>query len=72
MEYEYIENNRDKYLGTKQKSQLKLIKKLRNVKLTKDDTELFGEEKKKIGSKNKIDKIMDIDDELIMSNKYYK
>ena len=72
LEYEYIENNRDKYLGTKQKSQLKLIKKLRNVKLTKDDTELFGEEKKKIGSKNKIDKIMDIDDELIMSNKYYK
>ena len=72
LEYDYIENNRDKYLGEKQKSQLKLIKKLRNVKSSKNDTELFGEEKKKIGSKNKIDKILDIGDELINHDRYFK
>jgi len=41
------------------------------VKLTKDDMELFGEDQKSKLNKNNVEKIMDIGDELIMTNRYY-
>jgi len=71
LELEYINNNKSKYEGDKYKKQLKILKKIRNVKLTKEDLDLFGEEfKKKPRSKNKVDKIIDIDDVLTYSNRY--
>jgi hypothetical protein len=72
LEYEYIENNKDKYGEDKDKKQLKILKKIRNVKLSREEMELFGQEKKKPRSKNKINTMLDIGDELILSNRYNK
>ena len=72
LEHDFIENNKDKYTQEKDKKQLKILKKIRNVKLTKEDLDLFGEEKKKPRTKNKINTILDIGDELILNNRYDK
>lgn len=64
--------NKDEYTTELMKKQLKILKKIRNVKLTKEDIELFGEEKKKPRSRNKLNKMMDVGDELILSNRYDK
>ena len=72
LEYEYIENNKDKYGEDKDKKQLKILKKIRNVKISRDEMDLFGKEKKKPRSKNKINTMLDIGDELILSNRYNK
>ena len=72
LELDFIENNKDKYTQDKDKKQFKILKKIRNVKLTKEDLELFGEEKKKPRIKNKINTQLDIGDELILNNRYDK
>lgn len=72
LESEYINKNKHDYTTDIMKKQLKLLKKIRNVKLTKEDIELFGEEKKKPRSRNKINKMMDVGDELILTNRYDK
>ena len=72
LELQFIQNNKDKYSNDFYKKQLQLLKKIRNVKLTKDDMELFGDDQNKSKlNKNIVEKIMDIGDELIMSNRYY-
>uniref|UniRef100_A0A6C0I7E9 DNA-directed DNA polymerase n=1 Tax=viral metagenome TaxID=1070528 RepID=A0A6C0I7E9_9ZZZZ len=70
LEYDYIETNKDKYTNDTDKKQLKLLKKLRNVKLTKEDID--EEEKKKPRSRNKINRMIETADELIMTNRYNK
>ena len=64
--------NKDNYKEEKDKKQLKLLKKIRNVKLTKEELEMFGQDKKKPRSKSKINTMLDIGDELILSNRYDK
>ena len=60
-EEKYIESSENKY----DIKQINMLKRLRGIKFTDTSTE-----KKKRGSKSKIDKILEIDDELIMSNYY--
>ena len=72
LEYQYIENNKDKYKEENNKKQLKLLKKIRNVKLTKEEIEIFGENKKKPRSKNKINTMIEVGEQLILSNRYNK
>jgi len=72
LESEYINNNKEKYSSEFMKKQLKILKNIRNVKLTKEDMELFGEEKKKTRSKDKLNTMMDIGDVLINTNYYNK
>ena len=72
LESEFINDNKEKYTSEIMKKQLKILKKIRNVKLTKEDMELFGEEKKKQRPKNKINTILDIGDTLINTNYYNK